>query len=56
MSRGLYTFELSINRVEEITVEADNLEDAKRVDLADNEQWEVVYTKELIWFVSAHQP
>ena len=46
MSRGLYTFELSINRVEEITVEADNLEDAKRkVDLADNEDWEVVYSE-----------
>jgi Ran GTPase-activating protein (RanGAP) involved in mRNA processing and transport len=46
MSRGLYTFELSINRIEEITVEADNLEDAKRkVDLADNEDWEVVYSE-----------
>ena len=46
MSRGLYTFELSINRVEEITVEADSLEDAKRqVDLADNEDWEVVYSE-----------
>ena len=32
--------------VEEITVEADNLEDAKRkVDLADNEDWEVVYSE-----------
>ena len=57
MSRGLYTFELSINRVEEITVEADNLEDAKRkVDLADNEDWKLSTAKELIWFVSAHQP
>lgn len=46
MSRGLYTFEQSINRIEEITVEADNLEDAKRqVDLADDEQWEVVYSE-----------
>ena len=46
MSRGLYTFELSINRIEEITVEADSLEDAKRqVDLADNEDWEVVYSE-----------
>ena len=43
MSRGLYTFELSINRIEEITVEADSLEEARRkVDLADNEDWEVV--------------
>ena len=46
MSRGLYTFELSINRIEEITVEADSLEDAKRqVDLADNQDWEVVYSE-----------
>ena len=46
MSRGLYTFEQSINRIEEITVEADSLEDAKRqVDLADDEQWEVVYSE-----------
>jgi len=46
MRRGLYTFEQSINRIEEITVEADSLEDAKRqVDLADDEQWEVVYSE-----------
>ena len=30
MRRGLYSFEQSINRIEEITVEADSLEDAKR--------------------------
>ena len=38
---------LLINKTfEEITVEADNLEDAKRkVDLADNEDWEVVYSE-----------
>ena len=46
MRRGLYTFEQSINRIEEITVEADSLEDAKRqVDLSDDEQWEVVYSE-----------
>ena len=46
MSKGLYTFEQSINSIEEITVEDESLEDARRqVDLADDEQWEVVYSE-----------